>query len=257
MTAVRKHGLGAARFGAARQIGAGQRVAEQRAPGARPVAAGLGCETGLSAVRRLLRTGAMGRRLLSGRRLLAGCVLSGGLVASALGCGGSTPVRAASDWDRSVDLEPTKTFSIARSKLLPPNLTPQQEALVGVIESTTRRELVKKGYVEAPTANAQLIATSHFLARQRLGVTTYTCENYWQHEMYEGAVLPAGAVPPCQDSAISEFQEGVLIIDFYDVGRKELVWHGWAAGRRPEQGSSETAQLVERATVDILDRFPP
>jgi hypothetical protein len=185
-------------------------------------------------------------------------VLAGWVCASALACSGNKPkLRAAADWDRSADLTPTKTFNVARSKLLPPNLTPEQNDLVGLIEAATKRELVRKGYVEAPVETAQLVATTHFLARERLGVSTYTCENYWQYAMYEGAVLPAGAAPPCQESAIAGFEEGTLMIDVYDTRRKELVWHGWASAPRPQPGSKETAALVERATLDILDHFPP
>lgn len=190
------------------------------------------------------------------RRVFTGLVL-GGLLLAAAGCGGGTQVRAAADWDRSVDLRPMKTFSVARSRLLPTNLTPQQDALVGMVEGLTKRELIGKGYVEAPAASADLIATSHFMVRERIGVKTYTCENYYQHEMYEGAVLPGGAVTPCQESAILGYAEGTLMIDVYDTRLKELVWHGWASAPRPEPGSPDAHQVVQRATLDILDHFPP
>lgn len=186
-----------------------------------------------------------------------GGLVLGGLSLAALGCGRATPVRAAADWDRSVDLGPTKTFSVTRSRLLPSNLTPEQEALVSMVETLTKRELVEKGYVEAPAASADLIATSHFMVRERIGVKTYTCENYWQHELYEGSVLPAGAVTPCQESAIAGYAEGTLMIDVYDTHRKELVWHGWASAPRPAPGSNEAPVVVERATLAILDHFPP
>jgi hypothetical protein len=190
----------------------------------------------------------------SARWWLAGSLL----VCSSLACSGNAPrMRAAADWDRSADLSPTKTFNVTRSKLLPPNLTPEQNSWVSIIEAATKRELVRKGYVEAPADTAELIATSHFMARERLGVSTYTCENYWRYEMYEGAVLPAGAVPPCQESAIASYEEGTLMIDVYDTRSKELVWHGWASAPRPQPGSKDTPALVEQATVDILDHFPP
>jgi hypothetical protein len=189
-------------------------------------------------------------------RGFTGLVL-GGLLAAAPACGGGSPVRAAADWDRGVDLSPKKTFSVARSRLLPPNLTPEQEGLVSMVETLTKRTLAEKGYVEAPAASADLIATSHFMLRERLGVKTYTCANYYQHEMYEAAVLPGGAVTPCQESAIAGFAEGTLMIDVYDTHLQELVWHGWASAPRPVPGSQDAQQVVQRATLDILDHFPP
>jgi hypothetical protein len=187
------------------------------------------------------------------QRLYPALALLGGL---ALGCG-STAVRAGADWERGVDLSAGKKFSVERSGLLPANLTPDQLQLVQLIEDTTKAELTRKGYQQAPKAEAQLIATAHFTTRERTGINTYVCDNYWRYEMYEGAVLPAGAVPPCQESVLSTFEEATLLIDVYDTQRKELVFHGWAAAKRPEAGSTGTPALVKQATLDIMDRFPP
>jgi len=177
------------------------------------------------------------------------------LALGGLGCGAS--VHAFSDWERGVDLRPTKTFSVARSPLLPRDLTPEQARLVDVVEATTRQELIRKGYREAPRAEAQLLATSHFTERDRIGTKTQDCENYWQDVMYEGALLPGGAVAPCQETVLTTFEEGTLLIDVYDTQRKELVWHGWASAPEPEPGAANTPALLQQATLTILARFPP
>jgi len=193
------------------------------------------------------------QRILPG--LLPSLLLSGGLVTVSAGC--SAPVRASADWERGVDLSPKKTFSVARSAELPEHLTPEQERLVQIVDDTIKRELARKGYQEVARPTAQLVATSHFANRERTNVNTYTCHNYWQDAMYEGAVLPAGAVQACQESELTKFEEGVLMIDVYDTERKELVWHGWATARKPEPGAPATTELVQQATLDILERFPP
>lgn len=182
---------------------------------------------------------------------LLGCVLVTG------GTGCSAPLRASADWERGADMSPSKTFSVGRSAELPQHLTPEQEQLVQVVDDTIKRELARKGYREVPRTTAQLVATSHFASRERTNVNTYTCHNYWQDAMYEGAVLPAGAVQACQESELTKFEEGVLMIDVYDTERKELVWHGWATARRPKPGASVSSELVQQATLDILERFPP
>ena len=201
----------------------------------------------------MLLRAAQKRRIL--RVLAPALLLGGGLVTASAGC--SAPVRASADWERGVDLSPSKTFSVARSAELPEHLTPEQEHLVQVVDQTIKRELARKGYREVSRPTAQLVATSHFASRERTNVNTYTCHNYWQDAMYEGAVLPAGAVQACQESELTKFEEGVLMIDVYDTERKELVWHGWATAKRSEPGATATAELVQQATLDILERFPP
>lgn len=191
----------------------------------------------------------------AGSTLLSVLLLGGGMVTASAGC--SAPVRASVDWERGVDLSPSKTFVVVRSAELPEHLTPEQEKLVLLVEDTIKRELSRKGYREVPRPTAQLVASSHFASRERTNVNTYTCHNYWQDAMYEGAVLPSGAVQACQESELTKFEEGVLMIDVYDTERKELVWHGWATARRPKPGASATPELVQQATLDILERFPP
>ncbi|HEX2678932.1 MAG TPA: hypothetical protein VHM19_19915, partial [Polyangiales bacterium] len=62
--------------------------------------------------------------------LVPGLLLGGGLVTGSAGC--SAPVRASVDWERGVDLAPSKTFSVARSAELPEHLTAEQERLVQI-----------------------------------------------------------------------------------------------------------------------------
>lgn len=178
-----------------------------------------------------------------------------GLGVPGLGCGAQIRT-AASDWDRGADLAPSKTFSIVRSPRMT-NLKPEQEALVAVVESTAKQALIQKGYKEAPVDTAQLVATPYFLSRERAEVTvlSYTCnQNVYASA---GNVLPGYALPPCEESTISDIQEGILVIDVYDSARKELVWHGWASAERPKPGSPETPALVEKATRNVLAIFPP
>jgi hypothetical protein len=191
------------------------------------------------------------------QRFYPALALLGGLALACGTAGCGTAVKAGADWERGADLSPKKKFSVERSGLLPANITPAQLQLVQLIEDTTKTELTRKGYQEAPKAEAQLIATAHFTSRERTGINTYVCDNYWHYEMYEGAVLPAGAVPPCQESVLSTFDEATLLIDVYDTQRKQLVWHGWASAKRPEAGASGVPALVKQATLDILERFPP
>ena len=176
-----------------------------------------------------------------------GGVAWAGLLAALLGTACGTQVKAASDWERGADLSPSKTFSVARSPMLPPNLTPQQTQVVAMVDETIKRELAKKGYREVEFSAAQLVLISNFEFRDRIRVGAHACADY----------APNVSRSSCQQATITNFDEATLLIDVYDGKTQELVWHGWATGERPEAGEVDTPTLAKQATLDILERFPP
>jgi hypothetical protein len=181
------------------------------------------------------------------RRRSGGAVGLAGVLLGALGVACGTQVRAASDWERGVELGPSKTFSVARSPALPANLTPDQTRVVAMVDETIRRELAKKGYREAPAEAAELVLMSSFAFRERIRVGSHACADY----------APNVSRSSCQQATVTNFDEATLLIDVYDGRSRELVWHGWATGERPEQGDADTPELAKQATLDILERFPP
>jgi hypothetical protein len=187
-------------------------------------------------------------------RLMCALVLGAG----ALGCG-AQPMQASADWERGVDFQSDKTFCVERSPWIPKDLTPEQAALLEVAERTTKEQLAKKGYRESPRDQARLVATPYFIKRKRDDVmvaSTY-CGAY--DATVTGKDIPAGLVGSCEESYITEFDEGTLLVDLYDAQRDQLIWHGWTSTEWPKQGAqaANTPTLVERAMIDILDRFPP
>jgi len=195
----------------------------------------------------------------SPKQLLASASSLAGLIV-AWGCG-ATPMHAAADWERGANLEPNKTFAVARSPFLPKELTTEQAALLAVVENTTKNELSKKGYHEAAADQADLIATPSFIKRKRSDVVDASlyCGSYDVKVTQGTLASPARALEgTCEETYITQHDEGTLLIDMYDTKLSELVWHGWASAELAKAGSSITPQqLVERATVDILAKFPP
>ena len=176
------------------------------------------------------------------------------------GCG-AAPMHAAADWERGADLEPSKTFAVARSPFLPKELTAQQTELLAIVENTTKSELSKKGYHEVTPDQAALIATPSFIKRQRSDIVDASlyCGAYDVKVTQGTLAAPAPALQgTCEETYITQYDEGTLLIDMYDTKLSELVWHGWASAELPKEGSGVTPQqFVERATVDILGKFPP
>ena len=213
---------------------------------------------GFGAVARAIAFVVRARRL-SGAVLWSAVLWSAALSTAALSmaCGGSTSVKAASDWERGVDLSPTKTFSVARSPLLPNDLTPEQAELVALVDQTIKGELARKGYKEASPEAAELVLMTNFDTRERARVGSHGCADYAGFTSHQGSVATTGARASCQQSTITNFDQTTLLIDVYAGKGRELVWHGWATGEKPEAGSEGTPELVKQATLDILERFPP
>ena len=194
----------------------------------------------------------------SSQLLASAGALAGLIVASACG---TAPMHAAADWERGADLKPSKTFTVARSPFLPKELTPEQAALLAIVENTTKEELSKKGYREAAADQADLIATPSFIKRKRSDIVDASlyCGSY-DVKVTQGTLAPPATAleGTCEETYITQYDEGTLLIDMYDTKLSELVWHGWASAELPKAGSSVTPQqFVERATVDILAKFPP
>ena len=189
-----------------------------------------------------------------GSRLVSSLVLG----ACALGCG-APPMHASADWERGVDFQADKTFCVERSPWIPKDLTPEQAALLEVAERTTKEQLVKKGYRESARDRARLVATPYFIKSKRDDVmlaATY-CGAY--DVKVTGKDVPAGLAGSCEESYITQFDEGTLLVDLYDAKRDQLIWHGWTSTEWPKQRAqaANTPQLVERAMIDILAKFPP
>lgn len=176
------------------------------------------------------------------------------------GCG-TAPMHAAADWERGADLKPSKSFAVARSPFLPKELTPEQAALLAIVENTTKAELRRKGYHEAAADQADLIATPSFIKRKRSDIVDASlyCGSY-DVKVTQGTLAPPAPAleGTCEETYITQQDEGTLLIDMYDTKLSELVWHGWASAEMPKAGSGVTPQqFVERATIDILGKFPP
>lgn len=184
-----------------------------------------------------------------------------GLCAALVACStllGCAAPAAFSDWERGADLGPGKTFAVTQSAQLPEQLDQHQQALVALVNSAIERELTQKGYTKAPVESAQLVVNFYVLRRMVEEVSVKSRECYMSNrgELPPGTNWDSAAIA-CEESLVSEYQEGTLIIDIYDAAKKELVWHGWKSRKSLPSDSPELPAVVEQATVDILSNFPP
>lgn len=163
------------------------------------------------------------------------------------------------DWERGADLTPGKSFVLGRSPRVPETLGDDQKRLALAIESTITAELIKKGYALAPAESAELVVSFHALTRERREVEVRPRDCMATKEL--GVTAPAAQsqsmMLACEESIVTNFDEGTLIVDVFDAKSRELLWHGWASGQSPDRSAAETVDLVKRVTARILSRFPP
>ena len=57
--------------------------------------------------------------------------------------------------------------------------------------------------------------------------------------------------------AVSDYTEGTLAIDIYDVGRHEPVWHGASSKTITGEMKEDPQGVVNEVLLDILANFPP
>lgn len=195
-----------------------------------------------------------------GRQLVFSCVM----LALGLGHLACAPAVAQfspyADWERGADLEPGKTFVLARSPRLPETLGADQKRLALAVEATIKSELAKKGYQLAPAESAQLVVSFHALVRERQEVEVQPRDclaTSGELSVTAPAAQSQSMMLACEESIVTTVDEGTLIVDVFDAKTRTLLWHGWASGDAPDRSAPGTVDLVKRVTARILSRFPP
>jgi hypothetical protein len=165
---------------------------------------------------------------------------------------------AFADWERGADFAPGKTFAVTKSAELNADLDERQKSLVTLVNTTIERELTLKGFAKAPADTAQLVVNFYVVrrTRQEVKVESRLCYAGDRGELPPGTSWDSAAIA-CEESLVSEYEEGTLIIDVFDAKKQELVWHGWKSRKVLPPDSPELSKVVEQATVDILSIFPP
>jgi Domain of unknown function (DUF4136) len=109
-----------------------------------------------------------------------------------------------------------------------------------------------KGYRFFPNRKTDLLVAYHIVLVENEAVTTL--------DNYSGYNLPAN------QASLAQFQDakrpgqmakGILIIDFIDPNKKQLLWRGWAKADFDQILPGPSLKRVAKLTVDqILVKFP-
>lgn len=135
------------------------------------------------------------------------------------------------DWDRSFDFSPLKTYNFVsqvRARNDPLVINPMNERRIRVALDS---QLTARGYTRNEV-NPDFLVAYHVAARSRLEVQDWGYgPGRWGNRRID----------------VDRYVEGTLIVDIVNAANKELVWRGFATGTiRPRDADKKIRESVEK-----------
>lgn len=118
------------------------------------------------------------------------------------------------------------------------------------LQRAIRSDLLGRGFLPVPEAEADFLVSTHVGARSK---TWYSLQSVRYSDSYDSWFerwSASGAV-----IRTHTYRDGTLVIDFVDVPKKKLTWHGWTTQPLPPGDSAK--EIIRKAVAEVLDRFPP
>jgi hypothetical protein len=171
------------------------------------------------------------------------------------GCGPS--IKTQSDFDPEMDYQSYQKFvwvsenPMVLAMAAPPTMSPflEERVMVAIAGSLTA-----KGFAEVDDPEGADFAVGFTIGTQdKVRVTSYpsTYGGYYGHRGY---YYGGGS-----DVRVSNYTEGTLAIDIFDVSTRKPAWHGWGSGTvgKPIKDDAKRAARYREVTDLILEGFPP
>ena len=181
------------------------------------------------------------------RQIKLACVATMALALSA--CSSMT---VQSDFNAGTDFSSYKTFAFISDKpLLTVYNAPISPLFEGRVMRAVQDELSAKGYeFVADRENADFVVSFSIGGRDELRVSNYPSQ-------YRGPTSWTWGAPYYTEVDVSNYTEGTLAIDIFDVESRAPVWHGWAVKTIYTEDRRNPTPVINDAVEAILDDFPP
>lgn len=172
----------------------------------------------------------------------------------ALALAGCSGVTYNHDFDPGANFAGFQTYSWAEPS---PDMGSEPR---GVDQITERRiiaaidgQMSAKGYRRISSGQPDLVLNFVLTTQQNVNYTTY--HTGWG---YGGGWYGGGMGMSTSHTRATEWTEGTLIIDMYEVADKELVWRGTATAELTETRSPEERdRRINEVVGKMLEPFPP
>lgn len=174
------------------------------------------------------------------------------LFAMILGCSGIT---VSQDYDETLDFTGLKTFNWkAATQKKTGDVRVDNPLLDSRIRTAVNRSLSEKGYQKVSQGAPQFYLVYQYSIRSKVG----------SDEVQTGVGIGfggsgrRGTVGVSSGGGVSQYDEGMLVIDIIAAGSENLLWRGTGVRRlRTESGPEEITQDVNEIVEKILAQFPP
>ncbi len=164
---------------------------------------------------------------------------------------GCSSVHVVLDYDRAAEFEHLKTYAWQHATQ-PKSGNPRiDNDLIDVrIRNAVNTTLATKGFRQAPRAEADFLVAYFVEYKRRIGGSAVS------FGLGAGSFSRFGGVGYSTD--ISDYEEGVLMIDIIDARNDKVVWRGTGT-RVVYEGSDpdKVSKIVNEAVSKILAKFPP
>lgn len=177
--------------------------------------------------------------------LVAGVLLSG--------CATTSPVV---DYDSSQDFQKYRTFAFISDNplLIDDGASGVSPLLQGRLMNTATTILQAEGYVQAASReDADFMIGFTIGARDKMSVSSYPefYRPYYSHWGWGGPYYGHN------DVEVTQYTQGILAVDLYDVSTRKPVWHGVATKKITGSMRRNPDEAVREILGAILADFPP
>ncbi len=184
-------------------------------------------------------------------------VLMGGVLALTLaGCGGVT---VQSDYDPRADFASLKTYQWTEKVPAEQKDPRVYNAIIeNRVKTAVNNALGAKGYQEVTSGTPDFYLTWHGTIDQKQSLQTVGNNYGWGTGWYGAGWGGWGMGMTTTTTYVNEWEEGTVVVGFFDPKTNEMIWWGSAQAELDEKKSPQKAQEdADKAAVKLLETFPP
>jgi hypothetical protein len=142
------------------------------------------------------------------------------------------------DFDPGADFSQFKTFALGQHRTVTSNKPELNSELVKKkLDLAVRTELTKKGLMEVPLQNSDMIVNYHLGSVNKQETTVWVGRWGGTH------------------AATRHFTEGTLVLNLIRGNNKEMLWHG--IYRDDEKHPAKLSEHLPRNVQRLFDKYPP
>ena len=169
------------------------------------------------------------------------------VISAAAAVSDCSTISVSTDWDRAANFAPLRTYAwLPPAKDAPPPFG-GNTILEKRVTAAVERELGLRG-ITRDDASPSFLVASHALTREHLDVTTWPSWGYGWHSRH--------AWGGWNDHVeVTQYTEGMLVLDFVDPVSKDLLWRGVA--RSVIDDSTGTPEFIDEVVGKLLAEYPP